>query len=192
MPRLIYFITHADVVVEPRIPVARWPLSERGRARTQAMLLQPWVAKIGAIFSSTERKAFDAASILAEHCRLPFTTVPELGENDRTSTGYLEANEFQETADRFFAHPAESVRGWERAIDAQARIVKTVVGLAESATGDTPIAVIAHGAVGALLLCHVKGIPIRRDQEQPGNNGGNYFVFRHPPAALIQSWQPID
>jgi broad specificity phosphatase PhoE len=192
MPRPVYFITHPDVVVDAKIPVARWPLSERGRARMQAMLMLPWVSEIAAIFSSTERKAIDGASILAEHCRLPFQALPELGENDRTSTGYLRAAEFQETADRFFAQPTESVHGWERAIDAQTRVVKTVCGLAESTLGDAPIAVIGHGAVGALLLCHFKQIAISRSEEQPGGNGGHYFVFRHPPTAVVQGWLPID
>ena len=134
----------------------------------------------------------DGAAILAEHCRLPFQAVPALGENDRTSTGYLEATEFQETADRFFAQPTERIRGWERAVDAQARIARTVFALADSTPGAAPIAVIAHGTVGALLLCHVRGTPISRSAEQPGRNGGHYFVFQYPPARLVRGWSPID
>lgn len=192
MARLIYFITHPDVVVDPSIPVARWPLSERGRERMRSLLSRSWVAELAAIYSSSEQKAVDGAAMLAEHCRLPFRALPLLGENDRTSTGFLAAAKFQAVADEFFARPETSVRGWERAVDAQARIVSAVLGLAESTPGSGAIAVVAHGAVGALLLCHVKKAAISRSLEQPGKTGGNYFVFRHPPAALVETWTPIE
>ena len=45
-------------------------------------------------------------------------------ENDRSATGYLTQAEFQATADHFFAEPEVSARRWERAVDAQAGIVR--------------------------------------------------------------------
>lgn len=41
--RLVYFITHPDVVIDPEIPVPRWPLSERGRERMKTLLAKPWI-----------------------------------------------------------------------------------------------------------------------------------------------------
>lgn len=43
-------------------------------------------------------------------------------ENDRSATGFLPPSEFESVADEFFAKPEVRVRGWEPAIDAQARI----------------------------------------------------------------------
>ena len=40
----VYFITHPDVVMDPSVPIQRWPLSERGRARMQRVLELPWAA----------------------------------------------------------------------------------------------------------------------------------------------------
>jgi broad specificity phosphatase PhoE len=54
------------------------------------------------------------------------------------------------------------------------------------------IAVVAHGGVGALLLCQLKGVPISRAEDQPGEGGGNFFVFRRDDRALLHGWQPID
>jgi len=85
-----------------------------------------------------------------------------LGENDRAATGYLPAAEFQRTADEFFARPHESIRGWERAADAQTRIVATLDDIARRAPGTGPIAVISHGGVGALLMCQFKRVAISR------------------------------
>ena len=122
----MYFITHPNVVISRDVPVPRWPLSELGKQRMRAGLRQPWVREIGAIYCSTEQKAIDGAEILAQHLGLGFTQIAELGENDRSATGFLPPDEFERVADQFFAWPDKSVRGWERAIDAQARVVRAV------------------------------------------------------------------
>ena len=132
MSRPFYFITHPEVTIQPDVPIPEWPLSRRGRARMQRGLAQPWVRDITSIYASTERKAVEAAQILAAHLALPFQSIPALGENDRSSTGYLPRAEFERVADAFFAQPAQSVRGWERAIDAQSRIVGAVRALGDA------------------------------------------------------------
>jgi|SRR5580693_2750225 broad specificity phosphatase PhoE len=187
----VFFITHPEVVVDPRIPVPQWKLSARGIARTHRMLEQDWVADIGHIVSSEERKAMDMAELLAGHLGLSFATRADLGENDRSATGYLPREEFEATADLFFEHPDQSVRGWEPARDAQARIVGAIDGILEAAPS-VNVAVIAHGGIGALLLCKLKGFPINRADDQPGEGGGNFFVFERPDRALLQGWRPID
>src|SRR5215470_13922949 len=55
--RTAYFITHPDVVINPAIPVARWPPSRRGRMRMLRVLENPWVSGVSAIYCSTEQKA---------------------------------------------------------------------------------------------------------------------------------------
>ena len=192
MTRSIYFITHPDVVIDPTLPVPQWPLSVRGRSRMQRLLSRDWIPQVGAIYCSTEQKAIDGAAMLSEATGVPFHTVAELGENDRSATGYLPQAEFDATVDAFFAHPSESVRGWERAEAAQARIVRAITRIARAAPGSSPIAVVSHGGVGALLLCHLKGRPIARTEEQPGRSGGHYFLCSFPEGKLIHGWRPID
>src|SRR5688572_1679509 len=111
MSRTIYFITHPDVVIDPAIPVPRWPLSERGRSRMQCLRKRAWMAYVAAIYCSTEQKAIDGAAILAEALGMPFYQMAALGENDRSATGYLPKGEFDTTVDAFFTRPGESIRG---------------------------------------------------------------------------------
>ena len=191
MLRNIYFITHPDVVIDPAIPVPQWPLSERGRHSMRDLLSRAWIAHVAALYCSTEQKAVDGAAILSEALRRPFQQVAALGENDRSATGYLPKAEFEATVDAFFARPSESIRGWERALDAQVRIVGAVEHIASTAVSADPIAVVSHGGVGALLLCHLKGVPISRAEEQPGTSGGNYFLFQAPRGTLVHGWQPF-
>lgn len=191
--RVVYFLTHPDVLIDPAVPVPDWPLSPRGRTRMTHALALPWITGLGAIWSSTERKARDGAEILGAHLRLPFSTLATLGENDRSATGYLPRAAFEAMADLFFAHPQESVRGWERATDAQRRVVgavETVIAGSQAQPGD--IAIVAHGGVGALLLCHLHGVPIDRAYDQPANGGGNYFAFSAATRRLRHGWRTID
>jgi broad specificity phosphatase PhoE len=192
MSRRIYFITHPDVVIDPSLPVPQWPLSERGQSRMRHLLSRNWIPHIAAIYCSTEQKAIDGAAILSEATGMPFHQVATLGENDRSATGYLPRAEFETTVDAFFASPNESIRGWERASAAQARIVGALTQIARTAPGTGPIAVVSHGGVGALLLCHLKGRPISRQEEQPGTAGGHYFLFEAPEGTLVHGWTPID
>lgn len=190
---LVHFITHPDVVIDPAVPVPDWPLSERGRARMAASLSAPWVRGIASLHCSTERKAIDGAEMLAGHRGLAFATHPDLGENDRSATGYLPRAEFEATADLFFAHPAQSIRGWERAIDAQARIVAAVDRLLAQPRPPGDIAIIAHGGVGALLLCALLHEPISRSRDQPATaSGGFRFSFDAATREVRSLWERID
>lgn len=192
MDRRCIFITHPNVEISAEVPVPRWPLSERGRERMHASLTQPWVGGIGAIWCSTEQKAIDGAEILANHLGLPFSTADDLGENDRSATGFLPPEEFEQVADRFFAHPDEPVRGWETAAAAQARIVGAVERIVAAEEQPGAVAIVSHGAVGTLLWCHLAGEPISRRRDQPANGGGNWFAFDWPSRRVASWWQPID
>jgi broad specificity phosphatase PhoE len=127
----VFFITHPDVAIDPTVPVPDWPLNDRRRARMRAMVASSWIKEVRGIFASSERKARDGAQILANGLRLSgYRVIDDLGENDRLATGYVPKQEFDATVDAFFAHPQTSVRGWEPAADAQARIIRAVEQIA--------------------------------------------------------------
>ena len=187
-----YFITHPNVVVSRDVPVPRWPLSELGKQRMRAGLAQPWIRDVSAIYCSTEQKAIDGAEILATHLGLSFQQVEGLGENDRSATGFLPPDEFERMADAFFASPQMSVRGWERAADAQSRIVGAVNRIQQEDKTNGAVAIVSHGAVGTLLYCQLAGKTIERRWDQPPNGGGNYYSFTLSPRVAHSWWRAID
>lgn len=187
MARLI-FITHPEVIVDPLVPIERWRLSEAGVRRMQAFAEDPVTADVTAIWSSAETKALEAAAILAARLGLSVEVDQRLGENDRSATGFLPPDEFERAADAFFAEPTKSFRGWERAVDAQQRVVTAVTSVLEAHKGGD-LAIVAHGGVGALLLCALLGRPISRDMDQPSQ--GHYWVARLPDLRVEHSWRPI-
>lgn len=184
-----FFITHPDVVIDPAVPVPQWKLSGTGIARMKVLSASPRLANVAAIWSSAEVKAIEAAAILATKLSLTASIDPALGENDRAATGFLPPPEFQRMADAFFASPNESVRGWERAVDAQARIVGAVDRiLAAHAQGD--IAFVAHGGVGTLLQCHLLGEAISRRFDQPSQ--GHVFAFDLVTRKVVHGWKKFE
>jgi broad specificity phosphatase PhoE len=160
----------------------------------------PWAASLTRVASSDEQKAIDGAEILARELAIPHDVIPELGENDRSTTGFLAPQEFWSVVEEFFAHPELSVRGWETAAHAQERIVRAVLSVGASLRDPGPVAFVSHGGVGCLLHCHLARVSISRDLEQPsppagsppGTGGGYYLAFDLGSQSLISSWQRID
>lgn len=190
--RRVYFISHPDVVVSKDVPVTQWPLSATGIARMRRALAQPWVGTLSALYTSGETKAIDAVRILSAHCGLPWTAVPALGEIDRSATGFLPPPEFERVAGAFFAQPETSVRGWERAVDAQRRIVDAVGAIVRAHAGAGAIGILSHGAVGTLLHCALTGTRIDRRWDQPHPGGGCYLEFSIATPRACAWWRPVD
>jgi broad specificity phosphatase PhoE len=190
--RALYFVTHPDVVADPAVPVPRWPLSPRGLERIARLLDKPWVAGVTSIYCSSEQKAIDGARVLGARLGLRPVLREELGERDRSSTGYLAEDEFRAAVARSFAEPEASVGGSEPSAAAQRRIVAAIDEIRRADPGPGAIAVVSHSGVGALLLCHAAGRPIAIDAQQPGRTGGCWLAIDVASGRLIEGWHAID
>ena len=184
----VLFVTHPEVHEDPAVPVPDWRLTERGRERMRLFAEGPDARGLRAVWSSRERKAVEAAAILAGHLGLEARTLEQLAENDRSSTGYLPPELFEPAVQAFFGEPLLSHRGWETAAAAQQRIADALeTVLARSPDGD--VAIVSHGGVGTLLLCRLKGTAIRRAEDQPGQ--GHWFAFDRDTRAVEHGWVPL-
>lgn len=189
------YITHPQVMVDPEVLVPQWGLSAVGRVRTEAFAARGLIAEGAVVFSSDERKAVELADIITAGWGGAVITDPAMGENDRSATGFLPPDKFEATADRFFAAPMESVDGWERAIDAQRRIIEAVGGATARVQPGQLAVFCGHGGVGTLLKCYLGGWAIARSEDQsrmgdPG--GGNGFVFDPEVRKLYCDWTPME
>ncbi|MUZ73097.1 histidine phosphatase family protein [Agrobacterium vitis] len=185
------YITHPQVRIDPDVPVPQWGLSDLGQERTRRTAEAPWVRQLGRIVSSAETKAVETAAILAGAANIGVEQIETMHENDRSATGFLTPPEFEKAADWFFAHPEDSFCGWERAIDAQARIVGAIKDVLGQHNPTIPIAFIGHGGVGTLLKCHLQGQPIRRSGDQPPG-GGNLFCFTLADLTVSCDWTAME
>ncbi len=182
------FVTHPEVVVDPQTPVTQWRLSALGRARVQAFALTGALDAVDLLVSSPETKAVETAAVLGAARGLPAAQHAGLGENDRAATGFLPPEEFERTADQFFAQPSTSVRGWETAADAQARVQGAVRDCLAAHPGRS-VAFVSHGAVGTLLLCSLLDVAINRSRDQPRQ--GCWFAFNPDTWTAGSGWQEL-
>jgi broad specificity phosphatase PhoE len=189
---ILRFVTHPEVLIDANVPVPQWGLSETGRARTHAMLAQPWLATVQRIVSSGETKAIETAKILEGSLGIENEIVEALHENDRSATGFIPPDRFEEVATAFFASPDDSVLGWETAQHAQDRVMRALAPLlgwaALPTSGDVLVA--AHGAVGTLAYCALAGLPIDRCWDQQG--GGHYWSYDAAASQMLHHWLKID
>lgn len=185
---MLFFITHPEVTVDRKRPVPDWGLSEAGRRRADALAASGILASVTSIWSSTERKAVETAAILSGALGCPTKRDARLGENDRSATGFLPPHRFEAAADAFFAAPLESWQGWERAIDAQERIVTTVRKIAAAHAGGD-LAIVSHGAVGTLCYCALVGLEIDRRHDQPSQ--GHYWSADLATLTPRHGWRAI-
>jgi broad specificity phosphatase PhoE len=185
------YLTHPQVQIDPTVPVPRWGLSQRGRAQAALLVSAPWVGTLRRIISSDETKAVETAEIVARVCGLVVEVRHGMGENDRSSTGFLAPAEFEAVADHFFAEPDQSVRGWATARAEQARIVAAIASVLHDHQDAGDILFVGHGAVGTLNLCHLLGVPISRVLDQPAG-GGNVYAWEIGSARVVHRWRSIQ
>ncbi len=189
MPTACY-LSHPQVLIDAHVPVPRWGLNAVGQARVAALAASGALAGTGVIYTSTETKAVETATPLASALNCPLHQRDEMGENDRSATGFLPGPAFESAADAFFANPGDSFHGWETAQDAQQRITTAIDAALNAHPGDD-ILFVGHGAVGTLLYCALMNIPIDRRHDQP-HGGGNLYRFDTTTRKPDGPWRPLE
>ncbi|MEP3196794.1 MAG: histidine phosphatase family protein [Lentilitoribacter sp.] len=194
MSNIAYYITHPQVNIDPQIDVPKWGLSNVGKERVTALVQNLKLSERDnhsfTVVSSNEVKAIETATPLVDYFDCKLIIDPRMGENDRSATGFLEPESFEDVANQFFKNPDTSIRGWECARDAQNRIVDRFQSHIAQSPNETMIFV-GHGAVGTLLYCHLTGENIDRKFDQSGG-GGNFFKIDTKAKVALSHWQPIE
>lgn len=188
--RRVFYLTHPQVRIDPAVPVPAWSLSETGRARAARAGQAAWARGVRTIVSSGETKAIETASIIGAALGVAPRVRADMHENDRSSTGYLEAAAFEAMADAFFANPDARVEGWESARAAQARIAAAAEEeIARDEPGD--LMFVGHGAVGTLWYCRLAGAAISRAHDQPAG-GGHVYCLDAATRRALHGWLALE
>jgi broad specificity phosphatase PhoE len=190
MSTLVRYLTHPQVQVDPAVPVPSWGLNAVGRGRVLAMVASGWLRGTTQVIASAEKKAMETAEPIAGALGVQIEVRELMHENDRSATGFLPPAEFEAVADEFFAHPDASIRGWERASDAQKRIVREVQTVLDRSQ-EGHVLFVGHGAVGTLLYCHYAKVKINRVHDQPPG-GGHYFTMKESTREVLHSWRRME
>lgn len=139
---------------------------------------------LSAVYSSTLARAFQSAEIIARPHRLLPVRIGDLRER---SFGIWEGMSFAEIREKYpeefgawAANPlAYSPIGGETTIEVRDRVIGAVDKILRDHAGQN-VAVVAHGGVNRIILCHVLGIPLE-----------NIFRIEQDYAALniVEFWK---
>ncbi|RYH05711.1 MAG: histidine phosphatase family protein [Alphaproteobacteria bacterium] len=189
------YVTHPQVVPDPKVPVTRWGLSQKGRERAERFANHSLIRRAKRIVTSPDTKAIELATILSGPSGTAVESGENFAENDRRSTGFVSAERFEELFAALYASPATSPDGWESAYDTQERIVAAYDAALVGHDPAHPIIFTGHGTVGTLLKCHLGNRAIARCEDQrviadPG--GGNVFVVRLSDRRLLSDWMAME
>ena len=139
---------------------------------------------LAAVYSSALSRAFQSAEIIAGPHSLSPVRIADLRER---SFGIWEGMSFAEIKDKYpeefgawAANPlAYSPMGGETTIEVRDRVIRAVDTILREHAGQN-VAVVAHGGVNRIILCHILGIPLE-----------NIFRIEQDYAALniIEFWE---
>lgn len=180
-PETLVLIKHAPPNVMPNTPVARWELSDAGRAACEplARALAPWHPDV--LLASEEPKAAETARLAAERLGVPWRTAPDLHEHDRAGSPFFASEAaFAAAVEALFLRPGKLVYGRETADEALRRFSDALDAALAGHAGQR-VAVVAHGTVIALYVAHLWGMSAREGYDLWGRLGLPSLVVAHAP-----------
>ena len=174
--RKLILIKHASPLVDPGLPPEKWPLSEEGKARCEALARELAAWSPAVVVSSEEMKAAETGRIVAETLGVPHRVAADLHEHDRSNVPQLRSAEFISLMELLFRRPNDLVLGKETAVAALSRFESALDEVVmEQPEGN--VAVVSHGTVIALLL-EKRNRSAEADPTRPGPKRRGFEVWR--------------
>lgn len=189
MPALFRYLTHPEVQVDPALPVPSWGLSAIGRARVMALVAKGWLRGTTQVIASAERR-WKRPNQLRSLWECGWKFAAPCTKMIALRLAICRQRSLKPSPTTLFAFPDTSIRGWERARDAQDRIVREAeVVLGRNNVGD--VLFVGHGAVGTLLYYHYANVQINRVHDQP-SGGGHYFAIKKAGREVAHGWRRME
>lgn len=190
MSQKILYLSHPEVKIVPQTPVPEWEISDQGRRRLRAATARGWPGRGWRIVTSPETKAQQTAELIANAFALPLHIHPDMGEVDRSATGYLGHDQHAGLAKALFADPETGPKGWESAMAASVRITKAFQEVMAEVSGN--LLFVGHGAVGSFLWCALTKTPITPAADQ--TRGGSFWAGEFGPAGFSphHAWHALE
>ncbi len=148
----LILVRHSNPDILTDRPAKYWHRSALGEERARAISTTLDHYNPSVLFSSSEPKAIETASILASSLEVPQELADGLQEHERSNVSWTSAERFRSQLAEFFARPNERVFGDETASQARDRFSSSVRTILED-QADGSVAIISHGTVITLFVC---------------------------------------
>jgi broad specificity phosphatase PhoE len=137
------------------VDAATWTLSETGLTQARILAQQPFWERVDRIVLSSEPKTRLTVEGVLRTRPLPVIVDPRFDELKRTAEWTYD---YAARVAEVFAHPDQSIEGWEAATHALTRFAAGIEALQQQFRGET-LALVGHGLTLSLYRAHLLGQP---------------------------------
>lgn len=149
----LILIKHAMPHIDTAKSSRDWELSPEGRQSCLPLAEAIRSYSPQHMVTSDEPKAHETGQIVADHLRVPCTTLPNLHEHDRQGVSFIpDKTKWHALIQTFFAQPDDLIFGNETANQARDRFAKALENTLTQYPGN--LAVATHGTVISLFVAH--------------------------------------
>jgi broad specificity phosphatase PhoE len=151
MNNTLVFIRHAKTLVDKKVPIEKWILTEDGSKQSQELGKSDEFNDVDAFISSQEDKSYLTIKPLADRLKKKIIRIENLGEIRRPGSEKITIEEYDEMKVKIFKDLDFTAHGWETANHALKRFrdeVEKIDGMYEH----KKILICAHGTVMTLYF----------------------------------------
>ncbi len=154
MKQIRILLRHAETEPVQNIPVQRWKLTQKGTEQARRLPELEDFKEVDAIITSTEEKAIQTATPLAEKLDLDMIHLAGLCELHRGDI-FLTNEDYHEGVKHTLSTPETEWRDWEQGYEALTRFQDT---MNQIGTKSSKVLVVSHGLVLSLFFAKLLGI----------------------------------
>jgi len=185
MLKLLY-ITHPAVKIDKNVFPHQWILSEEGRKSIQNIFKIKNINTAKYIYTSEEPKAIEVASSLSGKFSVPYETMKDLGEADRTKTPFLPQDVYMKNIKKAYESPDKSICYWETHNSVIKRNIQCLKVIKKK-WKEGLVIIVGHGGAGTLMKCYIRSK--EPDFAEDPKQTGCYFVADLDKMEVIQDWK---
>lgn len=192
---VVHVVSHPEVQVDPAVPVPQWGLSDAGRARLRRLLEFPWARSAVLVASSAETKALQTARPSPRPAVARCTSTRSWGRTTAAARVSPRPRGSRRSPTPSSSNPGAACAGGRpRPPPSSASCTPWTACSGERGSCPDPArttswVVATHGGVGTLLLCALRGIPVDRRHDQPGQ--GSWYRFDTVTGRVAEGWRRI-
>jgi broad specificity phosphatase PhoE len=151
----LYFLRHAETVVDLSAPARAWSITKQGAMLTRELANSKKLSSIDGIIHSSEVKARQTAEIFAEGLDVQMYELSGLDELTREHAGTLTNQEYRDRVRRTVIDLEKNVPEWESGASAVKRF-EDAVRKVDIMFYRKNVLIVSHGIVLTLYFCKLK------------------------------------
>lgn len=143
----IVFIRHSKSLVNPRIPIDTWGISDEGVLLAKQLQNLPEIQTLQVIYSSLQPKAIETAVLATKNRGVFLKTDDRLTETTSFTRKFVEEPELEENSKKYYANLQVKINGGESQEEALNRFMAALNSIVSEEKDKQSVGVVSHGSI---------------------------------------------